>query len=91
MSRNARGDVALLCTLDQLIFWNFIAHKKESLVLVVCLFLNDTFFKTLKGGNFCRKTFQILFFMLYYTNYITYYMQWVVFPSSTDQIVNPCS
>ena len=58
MSRYARGDVDLSRTLDQLMFWNYVAHKKERLVLFVCLLLNDTSFKTLKGRNFCRKIFQ---------------------------------
>ena len=57
MSRDARGDIALLCTLDQLMFWNYIEHKKERLALVVCLFLNDISFKTLAGGKFCTKIF----------------------------------
>ena len=58
MSRYARGDVARLRTLEQLIFWNYIAHKKERLDLVVRLFLNDTSLKTLKGRNLCKKIFQ---------------------------------
>ena len=58
MSRCARGDVAVLRTLDQLIFWNCTTHRKGRFVLVVRLFLNDTSFKTLKGENFCEKIFQ---------------------------------
>ena len=69
MSRYARGDVALLRTLDQLIFWNYIAHKKERLDLVVCLFLNDTLFKTLKRGNFCKKPFQNFVFHVTSNNF----------------------
>ena len=69
-SRYARVDVALLRTLDQLIFWSYIVHKKERLDLVMRLFLN--------GGNFCKKFCRTLFFMLYHTNFITYYMQWIV-------------
>ena len=58
MFRYARGDVALLRTLDQLIFLNHIARRKGRLVSVVRLFLTDTSFKTLKGGIFCKKLFQ---------------------------------
>ena len=57
MSRYATDDVTILCTLNQLMFWNYIAPKKERIVLVVCLFLNDTSFKTLKEGNFYRIVF----------------------------------
>ena len=68
---------------SQLMFCNYIAHKKERLVLVVCLFLNDTSFKTLKGGNFCQKNISEFRFSCYITQIIlTYYMQWIVFRSS---------
>ena len=46
MSKYARRDVTLLCALDQSMFWKYIAHKKEIVVLVVYLLLNDTSFKT---------------------------------------------
>ena len=72
MFRCARGDVALLRTLDQLIFLNHIARKKGRLVSVVRLFLIDTSFKTLKEGFSVKNYFRILFFMLHYTNYSTY-------------------
>ena len=58
MSRYARGDAALLRTLEQLIFWNYTAHKKRRLDLALRLFLNDTSYKTLKGGNFCKEIFR---------------------------------
>ena len=58
MSRYARGDAVLLRTMDQLMFWNYTVHKKERLDLVMGLFRNHTSFKTLKGGNICKKIFQ---------------------------------
>ena len=70
MFRCAKGDVALLHTLYQLMFWKYIALKKERLVLVVFLFLNDTSFKTLEGGSFYRKIFQnFVFHVLLYKLY----------------------
>ena len=83
--------LTLLRTLDQLMFWNYIAHKKERLVFVVCLFLNDTSFKTLKGRNLYRIIFPNLVFMLYHKNYIKLLHEGIVFPSSAGQIFNPCS
>ena len=65
MSSYVRGDVTLLRTVDQLIFQNYIAHKKQRLLLVVCLFLNDTSFKTLKGGKIYKKIFQNFCFSCY--------------------------
>ena len=62
MSKYVRGDVTLLRTVDQLIFKNYIAHKKQRLLLVVCLFLNDTSFKILKGEKICKKCFRIFVF-----------------------------
>ena len=91
MSRYARGDVTLPRTLDQLMFWNYIAHNKERIVLVVCLFLNDTSFKILKGGNFCRIIFPN--FVFHVISHKLYNFLYAVdyFPSSTGQIVNTCS
>ena len=91
MSRYTRGDVTLIRTLDQLLFWNYIAHKKERIVLVVCLFLNDTSFKTLKGGNFCRIIFQNFVFHVISHKLYNFLHAVDCFPSRTTQIVNPCS
>ena len=86
MSRYARGDVTLFQPINVL---ELIAHKKERFVLVVCLFLNDTSFKTLKGGNFCRIIFQnFVFQVISHKNFLH---ATDCFPSSTTQIVNTCS
>ena len=91
MSRYTTGNVALLRTLDQLIFCNYIAHKKERIVLVVCLFLNDTSFRRLKGGNFCRIKFQNFVFHVILDILYNFLHAVDCFPTSTAQIVNPCS
>ena len=91
MSRYGRGDVTLPRTLDQLMFWNYIAHKKERIVLVVCLFLNNTFFKTLKGGNFCSIIFPNFVFHVISHKLHNFLHAVDCFPSTTGQIVNPRS
>ena len=89
-SRYARGDVARLRTLEQLIFWNYIAHKKERLDLVVRLFLNDTSLKTLKGRNLCKKIFQDYVFHTISHKFYNLLHAVHFFPSSERQIVDPC-
>ena len=64
MSSDPRGDIALLCTLDQFMFWNYIAHKRKELFFVVCLLL-----KHKNQGISVDKYFLISFFILYHINY----------------------
>ena len=90
MSRDASGDVVLLPIRDNSCFAT-ILRTKDRLLLIVCLFLKDTSFKH-KRREFLQKNISKFCFSFYITQILlTYYMQWIVFRSSTGQIVNWCS
>ena len=45
-----------------LMFWNKKNHKKYGFVLILCLFLDSTTFKTERGDKFFRKRCQVFYF-----------------------------